>query len=274
MLATIVKDHHDWESYVRATCMAYNTSIHSTTGYSPFFLMLSRRARIPVDVLCGTSLSDIQSVDNYVVQRCRILEKKVRCIMGSKQDRQKELYDRARHGEPFQCGDLVMLHSPVVPRGHSKNLHCPWDGPYKIVKVLSKVTYRIQCCQVQRRRLVVHFDRLKPYPADLWEREPSVLQTAAVPSAPQAQAGMRRPPLQLVEDNDEVISPEESNVSERANEIDSEPSPSFTSEGSGNVNRDLQVLPSTVSASRWLPVSELEIDTAPRAVEINLDQGL
>ena len=111
--------------------------------------MFGRQARIPVDVLCGTSLSDIQSVDNYVAQQCRILEdvyKKVRCMMGSKQDRQKELYDRARHGELFQCGDLVMFHSPVAPRGRSKKLHCLWDGPYKIVKVLSKVTYRIQCC--------------------------------------------------------------------------------------------------------------------------------
>ena len=55
--------------------------------------------------------------------------KEVRCMMGSKQDRQKELYVRARHGEPFQCGDLVLLHSPVVSRGYAKKLHCPWDGP-------------------------------------------------------------------------------------------------------------------------------------------------
>ena len=67
-----------------------------------------------------------------------------------------------------------MLHSPVVPRRRSKKLHCPWDGPYKIVKVLSKVTYRIQCCQGQHRRLVAHFDRLKSCPADIREREPSV----------------------------------------------------------------------------------------------------
>ena len=30
MLATVVKNHKDWESHLRATCMAYNTSIQST----------------------------------------------------------------------------------------------------------------------------------------------------------------------------------------------------------------------------------------------------
>ena len=30
-------------------------------------------------------------------------------------------------------GDLVWLHSPVVPRGSSRKLHHPWTGPYKIV---------------------------------------------------------------------------------------------------------------------------------------------
>ena len=57
--------------------------------------MLGRLARIPVDVLYGTSLLDIQSVDNYVAQQSRILEdayKRVCCVMDLKQDRQKELY--------------------------------------------------------------------------------------------------------------------------------------------------------------------------------------
>ena len=35
MLATVVKDHENWESHLRATCMAYNTSVQSTTGQSP-----------------------------------------------------------------------------------------------------------------------------------------------------------------------------------------------------------------------------------------------
>lgn len=51
MLATTVtvKDHEgSWEG---AVCMAYNTSIQQTTGYSPFFLMYGRQAQIPVDLM-------------------------------------------------------------------------------------------------------------------------------------------------------------------------------------------------------------------------------
>ena len=77
------------------------------------------------------------------------------------------MYDRKRHGEFYQAGDLVWLHSSVVPRGASRKLHRPWTGLYKIIKKLADVTYRIQNCTGWRHRLVVHFDRLKPCHQDM-----------------------------------------------------------------------------------------------------------
>ena len=59
-------------------------------------------------------------------------------------------------------GDLVWLHSPVVPAGRSKKLHRPWTGRLKILKKLSEQVYRIQSTVGTKRRLVVHFNRLKP----------------------------------------------------------------------------------------------------------------
>ena len=134
------------------------------TGQSPFFLMFGRRARIPVDLLCGTGDAEKDvSVNSYVSQRSRILEAayhQVQNRMGLQQDRQKEIYDRRRHAEPFKQGDYVMLYTSVVPRGRCRKLLCPWSGPYKILKKLSEVTDRIRCCQGGRKSMVVHFNRL------------------------------------------------------------------------------------------------------------------
>ena len=41
-------------------------------------------------------------------------------------------------------------------------VHHPWTGPYCVVKRLTDSTYRIQLSSNPRKRLVVHFDRLKP----------------------------------------------------------------------------------------------------------------
>ena len=39
MLSTCAKDNPlDWERHVRKVCMAYNTSVQASTGYTPFFL--------------------------------------------------------------------------------------------------------------------------------------------------------------------------------------------------------------------------------------------
>ena len=58
----------------------------------------------------------------------------------------------------------MMLYTPVIPRGRCKKLMRPWSGPYKILKKLLEVTYRIRRCQGGRKQLVVHFNRLKLCP--------------------------------------------------------------------------------------------------------------
>ena len=47
-------------------------------------------------------------------------------------------------------------------RGKSAKLHSYWQGPYKVVKVFSNVLYLIQHRDSTRKKVVVHFDKLKP----------------------------------------------------------------------------------------------------------------
>ena len=86
--------------------------------YSPFFLMFGRRARLPI---VSSFVSDTKTVLEYAYRH-------VHDTMRLKQDRQKELYDRKRHGEFYQMGDLMWLHSSVVPHGASRKFHQPWTG--------------------------------------------------------------------------------------------------------------------------------------------------
>ena len=148
MLATAVRDQpFCWEDHLRRLCMAYNTSVHPTTGYTPFYLMYGRQARMPIDIMYGTPTPKPQLASEYAGKLRESLEaayERVRKQMGQKLDRQAEIYNRKAHGEPFKPGDLVWLHSPAIAKGHSKKLHKPWTGPFKIVSKLSEATYRIQ----------------------------------------------------------------------------------------------------------------------------------
>ena len=178
MLATCSKDHpFNWEQQIRKVCMAYNTSVHPSTGFTPFYLMFGRQARLPVDIMFGTSKPQSQSPNEYAATLKKQLTSAFDMAhkqMGRQHMRQKEFYDKKLHGQPYQKGDLVWLHSPVVKRGQHRKLHHPWTGPYQVLKQISEATYRIKQVDGKRQRKVVHFDRLKPCPNNIRVKEKAV----------------------------------------------------------------------------------------------------
>ena len=66
-------------------------------------------------------------------------------------------------------GDLVLLHNPKVPLGHSPKLHQKFVGPYYVTAAHENFTYTIRDCKTQRQHPSrVHANRLKLFrsPAD------------------------------------------------------------------------------------------------------------
>ena len=83
------------------------------------------------------------------------------------QKRQKDNYDRKATGGRYKPGDMVWLYCPATTPGRVNKFHSAWKGPYKVIKVISDVVYRIQHVtpssnRRRKQRLVVHFNRLKP----------------------------------------------------------------------------------------------------------------
>ena len=160
---------------------AYCTSVHESTKSTPFSLMYGREVRLPIDIMFGAPEDTPSSVHQYARELASNLDKAyndVREHLQADQCRQKDIYDRRVSGPSYACGDLVWLHSPAVPKGRSKKLHRPWQGPFTVTKVLSDVIFRIKKDTPPRKNLVVHYNRLKPYklstncqpdPLDPWD---------------------------------------------------------------------------------------------------------
>ena len=168
MLSTTMKDRHcTWEDHVQSTCLAYNTSVQPTTGYTPFYLMFGRQAHTSVDIMFGSNQPTEPSPSAYAFnlkQSLASVYNQVRDKMDVTFQGQIQFYDKKIHGNPFQVGDLVWLHSTVVPTGQAKKFNHPWTGPYEVIKRLSDATYRVVNTQSKRQQLVVHFDCLKLCP--------------------------------------------------------------------------------------------------------------
>ena len=211
MLSTRSNPHStNWDEDLSKVCMAYNTSIQSTTGYTPFFLMFGREARLPLAIVHKPPPSPHgaipQQYGNYVQSLQETFNtafEAVRSNMSTRQGRQKEFYNCKVHGDPFKPGDLVWLFNEALVKGESRKLRRPWRGPYRVITQLSDVTYRIQHTG-NNKSTVVHFDRLKRCPSGMRLQE-QTSTARAPPGASNAPSGTHVEPTEV--DDEDVESP-------------------------------------------------------------------
>jgi hypothetical protein len=188
MLSQYVNDHHtDWDKNLCYVMLAYRSSVQETTRYTPHFLMFGREVRLPIDAVFGRPEPQAAESTEWARELRQALDNAytiVRQKQGLKQQLQKDVYDRRCNGAPYKVGDRVWLYEPAIKTGLAKKLRHPWRGPYKIKACISDVTYRIALEAAPRRRIVVHFNRMKPYTAkNLDDRRASDPSVARDPAA-------------------------------------------------------------------------------------------
>ncbi|XP_053321812.1 uncharacterized protein LOC128494822 [Spea bombifrons] len=150
MLGTLKDvEKRNWSQHVETLVHAYNCTRHESTGFSPYFLMFGREARLPIDIRLGVSSDGMShtSHNQYVrnlkesLQRAYELAERATDKIN---ENNKRRYDFKVRYKDIQPGDKVLLRNLGVPGKHK--LADRWRDT--LFEVISKVpgipVYRIK----------------------------------------------------------------------------------------------------------------------------------
>ena len=137
MLGTLTPEQKvDWKAHLLTMCNAYNSTVHSTTGFSPYFLMLGRHPRLPIDFQLGLSREGVGHISKsrYIQKlqkRLQFAYDRAEALAKQEAARQK-LYDRRCKGMQLLPQDLVLV-KKVAWTGRHK-IQDRWEeGEYVVV---------------------------------------------------------------------------------------------------------------------------------------------
>ena len=155
------KYHSDWDEKVRWAVYLYNTTLHESTGFSPYQILYGYDPRSPLRE--GQRESDNIEEINKTREEIR---DKAREIIKTSQATQKIQYDRNHRQFCLKIGDLVLVREHTVPTDLNKKFYAKWDGPEMIIGFIGDpdrpkaVTVKDLTTQQRRNVAIVH---VKPY---------------------------------------------------------------------------------------------------------------
>jgi len=168
-------NHKNWDEFLSLYLMSRRATPHTTTGYSPFYLLHERDMVLPsTDNLKARLPKDNTDED----QRLENLKSNLRLAykLTAKANRKshlnnKRLYDRNAKPQDFEVQDLVYLYNPALKPGLTRKFAKLWIGTCQITKKIFELNYEI--VDLKGKRQLVHVNRLKkPFNPELWKPKP------------------------------------------------------------------------------------------------------
>ena len=188
---TIRENQTDWHEQAKYVCFAYNTARHSSTTFSPFYLVFLREPRVGIDLFLDRSEPAYQDTDEYSEVVRERMQKAYQIVSHQLKvtfDRAKRRYDQRVRAVHFPLHSYVWFYCPRLTAGRGRKFKKLTDGPYRIVRIINDVNYVIQ--KVPGGRLqVCHVDRLIRYegePPQVWVKyDKENAGVASVPAMPE-----------------------------------------------------------------------------------------
>ena len=158
----------EWPSHIPFVLLAYRSSRHNTSKFSPSEILFGRNLNLPADLARPAPPGNDQLPCDPLVYP-QWLQDTLRNIRGEVMDNTnraaracKEKWDQHVNMKSFPPGSMVWLYSPRKKVGITTKLTRPWTGPWEVVSTLNDVVVRIKNPNTRKKK-VVHVERLAEY---------------------------------------------------------------------------------------------------------------
>ena len=167
MLAKCINEEQsNWSQQLPYVMMAYRSSVHGSTGFTPQFLVFGRELSLLLDCMYPNpqeiTITDIHEIVHNKQQAFQRAFELVRRKLNGNQKRRNAIYNKKLHGPTYKEEQKVLLYHPAITVGTTSKFASPWKGPYVIEKSLNDVTFRNENENYSKQQ-IVHYDSLKPF---------------------------------------------------------------------------------------------------------------
>lgn len=207
MLKLVMSENREpWDQVLPWILFAYRSAVHSTTGFSPFYLLYGRDPPGPLDAVynrwTGSDSDDALPVNSYIHGLCLRTHGALEEAYVNARDKateRKNYYDSKRKVKAveYKPRDAVLVHLPLI----GKAMKGAWQGPYQILEKTGTHTYIVNMPDKRIKRRTFHVNAIKPWtprvPVVALAVQPEVLP----PTVGEQLEGLCEPtPLELASD--------------------------------------------------------------------------
>ena len=162
MLAKMVDLSQDnWDECLPYAMLAYRSSVHSATGFSPASVLLGLNLRLPLDLLAPPQEKADEMYGKFVNQQYKqsqAVRDRVGYNLREVGQKMKDRFDNGVNQPRLEVGDHVWVMDTSRVKGLTQKLRSRWKGPFEVLTVVNDQLVRLR---EGRRRVIVHRSRLK-----------------------------------------------------------------------------------------------------------------
>ena len=120
----------DWDTMLPYVNFVYNTTIHRTTGATPFSLVYGQECQYPFDLFYPKPHDQERTQNQFVDwldRQFREAHSHARELLALNQNQQKDRFHKKVFGKSYEVDDKVWIFSKH--KAKSKKFFLPWEGP-------------------------------------------------------------------------------------------------------------------------------------------------